>query len=69
VALATKVIEGFGQMNTDTPLLSLKKASMKLGQVSKDNPDRAIVVSTLLYLLKRTLSESHLNLHPNSYPF
>jgi Mg2+ and Co2+ transporter CorA len=58
LVFATKVIEGFGQMNTDTPILSLKKASMKLGQVAKENPDQAIVVSAFLCFLKRTLSES-----------
>jgi len=45
-------------MNTDTPVLSLKRASMKLGQVAKENPDQAIVVSAFLCFLKRTLSES-----------
>ncbi|KIM39679.1 hypothetical protein M413DRAFT_447137 [Hebeloma cylindrosporum] len=34
-------------MNTDTPLLSLKKASMKLGQVAKEDPDRAMVLPLL----------------------
>jgi len=56
-ALATKVTEGFGQMNTDTPLVSLKKASIKLGQVVKGNPDRSTIVSALFYILKRTPSE------------
>ena len=69
LAFATKVIEGFGQMNTDTPVLSLKKASMKLGQVAKGNPEQAIMVSIFLCFLKPILTESYLNLHPNRNPF
>jgi hypothetical protein len=46
LALATELIEGFGQMNADTPLL-LKEAIVKLGQVSKETPDRGSMVSVL----------------------
>jgi len=58
VVFATNVIEGFDQMNTNTPLLSLKQASMKLGQVAEEIPDQAIVVSAFLCFLKRILTES-----------
>jgi len=44
LAVATELIEGFGQMNADTPLL-LKEAIVKLGQVSKENSDRGAMVS------------------------
>jgi len=46
LAVAAELIEGFGQMNADTPLL-LKEAVVKLGQVSKENPDRGAMVSVL----------------------
>jgi len=46
LVVATELIEGFGQMNADTPLL-LKEAIVKLGQVSKENPDRGAMVSVL----------------------
>jgi hypothetical protein len=68
LVFATKVIEGFGQMNTDTPVLSLKKASMKLGQVAKGNPDQAIVVGIFLCFLKLILTESHLHLIQTGTP-
>lgn len=50
LTFATDLVEGFGQMNADTPLSSLKEASVKLVQVSKENPDLGVnVVSVSLF--------------------
>jgi len=55
LAVATELTESFGQMNVGTPLSSLKEASVKLDQVSKETLDR-VVVSILLFFLKQAKS-------------
>jgi len=55
LAVATELTESFGQMNVGTPLSSLKEASVKLEQVSKETQHR-VVVSVLLFFLKQAKS-------------
>jgi len=55
LAVATELTKSFGQMNVGTPLSSLKEASVKLEQVSKETQHR-VVVSVLLFFLKQAKS-------------
>jgi hypothetical protein len=67
LAVATGLIKGFGKMNADTPLSSLKETSVKLEHVSKEIPDH-VVVGVLLFFLKHAL-KSRSNLHSNRHSF
>jgi hypothetical protein len=63
--VATDLIEAFDRMNADTSLSSLKKASVKLGLISKKTTNR-VVVSVLLFFLKHA---NHIQIHSNRHPF
>ena len=51
LGFATNVISSLGEMDINTPLLSLEEVSAKLGQVAEANLDRSIVVSAFLCVL------------------